>query len=119
MKHIALRVIILLIALAPLSYIEAQTDNEEQILFYQMEPFDDSLFIKVQEEVFIDPPDPKAEVIVDLRDQSNQTVSIKGTLYPLLALDPETRAKIITYPLKLILKRIFISAVFSHGFLKE
>jgi hypothetical protein len=104
MKHITLCVIIVIIALLPLMYIEAQAEDEEKILFYQMEPFDDSLFIKIQEEFFIDPPDPKSEIIVDLRDQNNQTVSIKGTLYPLLALTPETRAKIVTYPFKINLE---------------
>jgi hypothetical protein len=78
--------------------------EEEQILYYQMEPLDDSLFIKIQEEMFIDPPDPKAEIVVDLRDANNQTISIKGSLYPFLALKPETRAKIITYPFKLNLE---------------
>ena len=60
----------------------------EQILYFQMEPFDDSLFIKIQTEVFIDPPDPKAEIIADLRDANNQTLSIKGALYPFLAFTP-------------------------------
>ena len=73
-------------------------DEEEKILYYQMEPLDDSLFIKIQNEVFIDPPDPKAEIIVDLRDANNQTVSIKGTLYPFLAFAPETRAKDYNFP---------------------
>jgi len=50
MKHNILRVTILLLAVLPLFYIEAQTEDEEQILFYQMEPFDDSLFIKIQDE---------------------------------------------------------------------
>jgi hypothetical protein len=96
---------------------EAQTEDEEQIFFYQMEPFDDSLFIKIQEELFIDPPDPKSEIIVDLRDQSNQTVSIKGTLYPLLALAPETRAKIVTYPFKINLEEdIHYGSVFTKVF---
>ncbi|MCW8823364.1 MAG: hypothetical protein OQK63_04725, partial [Ignavibacteriaceae bacterium] len=40
--------------------------DEEPILYYQMEPLDDSLFIKIQEQLFIDPPDPKAEIVVDL-----------------------------------------------------
>jgi hypothetical protein len=69
-----------------------------------MEPLDDSLFIKIQQEVFIDPPDPKAEIIADLRDPNNQTVSIKGVLYPFLAFKPETRAKIIIYPFKIDLE---------------
>jgi len=117
MKHITLRVIIVIIAVLPLLYIEAQTEDEEKILFYQMEPFDDSLFIKIQEEFFIDPPDPKSEIIVDLRDQNNQTVSIKGTLYPLLALTPETRAKIVTYPFKINLEEnIHYGSVFTRVF---
>lgn len=89
--------------------------EEEQILFYQMEPLDDSLFIKIQEEIFIDPPDPKAEIIVDLRDPANQTVSIKGTLYPFLAFTPETRAKIITFPFKINLEEnIHFGSVFTR-----
>jgi hypothetical protein len=105
----------------------AQPEPGEKILYYQMEPFDDSLFIKIQKEVFIDPPDPKAEIIVDLRDPNNQTVSIKGTLYPFLAFTPETRAKIITYPYKInleeninfgsvflaVIEKIHINKIFS------
>ncbi len=79
-------------------------DEEEKIVYFQMEPLEDSLFIQIQNEVFIDPPDPKAEIIVDLRDPNDQTVSIKGSLYPFLALTPETRAKIITYPFKINLE---------------
>ena len=79
-------------------------EEEEPINYYQMEPLDDSLFIHIQEALFIDPPDPKAEIVVDVRDPNNQTISIKGALYPLLALDPELRAKIITYPFKLNLE---------------
>ena len=91
----------------------SQTETE-QINYYQMEPLDDSLFIKIQEELFIDPPDPKAEIIVDLREAENQTVSVKGTLYPLLALNPETRAKIVTYPFKLNLEeQINYGSVFT------
>jgi len=90
-------------------------DDEEPILFYQMEPLDDSLFIKIQEEVFIDPPDPKAEIIVDLRDAANQTISIKGTLYPFLAFTPETRAKITTFPFKINLQEaINLGSVFTR-----
>lgn len=81
----------------------AQEDTEP-ILYFQMEPLDDSLFIKIQEEMFIDPPDPKAEIVIDLRDANNQTISIKGVLYPFLALKSETRARIITYPFKLNLE---------------
>ncbi len=39
-----------------------------------MERLDDSLFIKIQEEMFIDPPSPKAEIFVDIRDANNQTI---------------------------------------------
>ncbi len=89
--------------------------EEEKILYYQMEPLDDSLFIHIQEEVFIDPPDPKAEIIVDLRDPNNQTISIKGSLYPFLALKPETRAGIMTYPFKLNLEEtINYGSVFTR-----
>ncbi len=80
-----------------------------------MEPFDDSLFIKIQKEVFINPPDPKAEIIVDLRNPSNQTVSIAGTLYPFLAFTPETRAKIETYPFKINLEQqINYTSIFTN-----
>lgn len=97
----------LLLLLTPIlfntNYLIAQ-EEEEPILYYQMEPLDDSLFILIQEEMFIDPPDPKAEIVVDLRNATDQTISIKGSLYPLLALKPETRARIITYPFKLNLE---------------
>ena len=79
-------------------------EDEEPVNYFQMEPLDDSLFIKIQEQLFIDPPDPKAEVVVDVRDANNQTISIKGALYPFLALKPELRAQIITYPFKLNLE---------------
>lgn len=89
--------------------------DEEPVLYYQMEPLDDSLFIQIQEEVFIDPPDPKAEIIADLRDPNNQTVQIKGTLYPFLAFTPETRAKIQTYPFKINLEEtIGYGSVFTR-----
>jgi hypothetical protein len=52
--------------------------DEEQVNYFQMEPLDDSLFIYIQIELFIEPPDPKAEIIADLRDPNNQTISIKG-----------------------------------------
>ena len=78
--------------------------DEAPVLYYQMEPLDDSLFIHIQEQLFIAPPDPKAEIIVDLRDPNNQTISIKGTLYPFLALKPETRALVQTYPFKINLE---------------
>ena len=84
-------------------YLFAQ-EEEEPILYYQMEPLDDSLFIQIQEQLFIDPPDPKAEIVVDLRQPTDQTISVKGSLYPLLAIKPETRARIITYPFKLNLE---------------
>jgi hypothetical protein len=101
----------------PFSGIIAQEEDEERIMFYQMEPFDDSLFIKIQEELFIDPPDPKAEILVDLRDPNNQTIWIKGVLYPILALTPETRAKIITYPFKINLEEnIHYGSVFTRVF---
>ena len=90
-------------------------DEEDVIRYYQMEPLDDSLFVHIQEQLFIDPPDPKAEIIVDLRNENDQTVSIKGALYPLLALSPETRARIITYPFKLNLEEdIHFGSVFTR-----
>jgi hypothetical protein len=79
-------------------------EEEEPVNYFQMEPLDDSLFIKIQEALFIEPPDPKAEIVVDVRDANNQTISIKGALYPFLALAPELRARIVTYPFKLSLE---------------
>jgi len=79
-------------------------DDEEPINYFQMEPLDDSLFIHIQEALFIEPPDPKAEIIADLRDANNQTISIKGSLYPFLALPPELRARVQTYPFKINLE---------------
>ncbi len=93
----------------------AQNNPQHKILYFQMEPFDDSLFVQIQKEVFIQPPDPKAEIIVDLRDPNNQTVSIKGVLYPFLAFTPATRAKIITYPFKIDLEQnINYGSVFTN-----
>ena len=66
-------VIVLTLILFSSNNLLAQELEGEQILYFQMEPFDDSLFIKIQTEVFIDPPDPKAEIIADLRDPNNQT----------------------------------------------
>ncbi len=93
----------LFLVLVNFDYLYAQ-EEEEPVLYYQMEPLDDSLFIHIQEALFIDPPDPKAEIVVDLRQTTDQTISVKGSLYPLLALKPETRARIITYPFKLNLE---------------
>jgi hypothetical protein len=95
----------------------SQLDDEERVDYFQMEPLDDSLFIKIQTEILIDPPDPKAEIIVDLRDPNNQTVSIKGTLYPFLAFTPETRARIATYPFKLNLEeQVNYTTIFTQVF---
>ena len=94
-------------------------EEEEQIRYYQMEPLDDSLFINIQTSIFIDPPDPKAEIVVDLREANNQTISIKSVLYPFLALPPELRARIITYPFKLNLEEdINYGSVFTRVFQK-
>ena len=95
-------------------YLLAQ-EEEEPILYYQMEPLEDSLFIHIQEQLFIDPPDPKAEIIVDLRQATDQTISVKGSLYPLLALKPDLRARIITYPFKLNLEEtIGYTSIFTR-----
>lgn len=110
-------IIVITFLLLPFSLIFSQTEGEEPVLYFQMEPFDDSLFVKIQEEFFIDPPDPKAEIIVDLRDANNQTISIKGVLYPLIALAPDTRAKIVTYPFKINLEEnIHYASVFTRVF---
>jgi len=90
-------------------------DDEEQILYFQLEPLDDSLFIQIQQQLFIDPPDPKAEIIADLRDPNNQTVSIKGALYPFLAISPELRARVSTFPFKINLEEdIHYGSVFTR-----
>ena len=90
-------------------------EEEEQINYFQMEPLDDSLFIFIQQALFIEPPDPKAEIIADLRDANNQTISIKGALYPFLALPPDIRARVITYPFKINLEEdIHYGSVFSR-----
>jgi len=112
MKYLPL-LIVMHLTLLSTSVLVAQ--EEEPIVYFQMEPLDDSLFIHIQEQLFIDPPDPKAEIIVDLRNENDQTISIKGSLYPLLALAAETRARIITYPFKLNLEEtIHFGSVFTR-----
>lgn len=106
-------ILISLLLLAASVNISAQ--DEEPILYFQMEPLDDSLFIHIQQALFIDPPDPKAEIIADLRDPNNSTISIKGTLYPFLALEPELRARVQTYPFKINLEeQINYGSVFTR-----
>lgn len=112
-KKFSFLIFIILIIIGNPAKVFAQ--EEEKISYFQMEPLDDSLFIHIQEELYIDPPDPKAEIIVDLRDVNNQTISVKGSLYPFLALKAETRAKIITYPFKLNLEEtINYTSVFTR-----
>jgi len=115
MKFIHLLIVfILIVASSEFTTLFAQED-EEQINYFQMEPLDDSLFIFIQEALFIDPPDPKAEIIADLRDANNQTISIKGALYPFLAIPPDLRARIITFPFKINLEEdIHYASVFSR-----
>jgi hypothetical protein len=111
-------VLLTLVLILGFNSIYAQ-EEEEQIRYYQMEPLDDSLFVNIQEVLFIDPPDPKAEIVVDLRDANNQTISIKSVLYPFLAVPPELRARIITYPFKLNLEEdINYGSVFTRVFQK-
>ena len=89
-------------------------DDDEPIFYFQMEPLDDSLFILIQENLFIDPPDPKAEIIVDLRDTKNRTIQVKSRLYPLLALKEEIRARVVTFPFKINLEdNITYTSVFT------
>ncbi len=108
------QLIVLLIPLFMIGLSYAQQE-EEPILYFQLEPLDDSLFIMIQQELFIDPPDPKAEIVADLRDPNNQTISIAGSLYPFLALKPELRARIITYPFKINLQEtIGFTSVFTR-----
>ena len=115
MKFIHLLIFSILIAISSsLTPLFAQ-DEEEQINYFQMEPLDDSLFIYIQQALFIDPPDPKAEIIADLRDANNQTISIKGALYPFLALSPELRARVQTYPFKINLEEeVHYGSVFTR-----
>ncbi len=111
-----LKLLLLLSALFAFFYISnTPAQEEEPIRYFQMEPLDDSLFIHIQTELFIDPPDPKAEIIADLRDPNNQTISIKGNLYPFLALKPDTRALVVTYPFKIDLEEsINYGSVFTR-----
>ena len=111
LRHTLLLLVFLLIP--GINSIIAQ--EEEPINYFQMEPLDDSLFIHIQQELLIDPPDPKAEIIADVRDPNNQTISIKGSLYPFLALSPEVRARIVTYPFKINLEEdIHYGSVFTR-----
>jgi len=114
MKLFHLAIFLLIITSFALTPLFAQ-DDEEQINYFQMEPLDDSLFIYIQQALFIEPPDPKAEIIADLRDANNQTISIKGALYPFLALPPDLRARVITFPFKINLEEdIHYGSVFSR-----
>jgi hypothetical protein len=113
MKYFKLFLIVLTFSVFAVGRLYAQ--QEEQVNYFQMEPLDDSLFIHIQQEVFIDPPDPKAEIIADLRDPNNQTLSIKGVIFPFLAFKPDTRAKIQVYPFKLNLgESINYGSVFTR-----
>ena len=115
MKFMHFYIIFILIGISSaLTPLFAQED-EEQINYFQMEPLDDSLFIFIQQALFIEPPDPKAEIIVDVRDANNQTISIKGALYPFLALPGDLRARVVTYPFKINLEEdIHYGSVFSR-----
>lgn len=105
--------LIVTISLSLVISMSAQNDDE-QVLYFQMEPLDDSLFVLIQENLFIDPPDPKAEIIVDLRDTKNRTLQVKSRLYPLLALTEEIRARVVTYPFKINLQdNIDYASVFT------
>lgn len=115
MKYKYIFSLLIILAVFPAYNIIQAQEEEEQVVYFQMEPLDDSLFIKIQQALFIDPPDPKAEIIADVRDPNNQTISIKGALYPFLALDPELRAKVITYPFKINLEEdVHYGSVFSR-----
>ena len=114
MKKQTLLLLLLLAVFPAYTNLFAQ-DDEEQILYFQLEPLDDSLFIQIQQQLFIDPPDPKAEIIADLRDPNNQTISIKGALYPFLAITPELRARVSTFPFKINLEEdIHYGSVFTR-----
>src|SRR3970040_2776164 len=114
MKKQTLLLLLILLAVFPL-YTNLFAQEEEPILYFQLEPLDDSLFIQIQQQLFIDPPDPKAEIIADLRDPNNQTISIKGVLYPFLAVTPELRARVSTFPFKINLEEdIHYGSVFTR-----
>jgi hypothetical protein len=115
MKKIFLLFFLFFVIVSP-AFISIYAQDEDEIIrYFQMEPLDDSLFIHIQEVLFIDPPDPKAEIIADLRDPNNQTISIKGVLYPFLAVPPELRARVITYPFKINLEEdIHYGSVFTR-----
>ncbi len=113
MKQFAIFITVLFMYLSAVN-LYAQSDDEP-ILYYQMEPLDDSLFIHIQENLYIDPPDPKAEIIVDIRDTKNRTIEVKGMLYPLIALPEETRARVVTFPFKIDLQdNITYTTVFTN-----
>ena len=115
MKKQTLLLLLLYLAVFPAYTNLFAQDDEEQILYFQLEPLDDSLFIQIQQQLFIDPPDPKAEIIADLRDPNNQTISIKGALYPFLAITPELRARVSTFPFKINLEEdIHYGSVFTR-----
>ena len=115
MKFIHLFIFLIFIGVSPVLISLFAQAEEEQINYFQMEPLDDSLFIYIQQALFIDPPDPKAEIIADLRDANNQTISIKGALYPFLALSPEIRARVQTYPFKINLEEeVHYGSVFTR-----
>lgn len=115
MKFVQSFTILILIFLTTIITPVLAQDEEEQINYFQMEPLDDSLFIYIQQALFIEPPDPKAEIIVDVRDANNQTISIKGALYPFLALPGDLRARVITYPFKINLEEdIHYGSVFTR-----
>jgi len=115
MKFLHLFIVFILIVISSAITPLFAQDEEEQINYFQMEPLDDSLFIFIQQALFIEPPDPKAEIIVDVRDANNQTISIKGALYPFLALPGDLRARVVTYPFKINLEEdIHYGSVFSR-----
>jgi hypothetical protein len=103
-KYGIITVLAVILAAASIPALAQEDFEDEVIRYYQMETMDDSLFIRIQEEVKIDPPNPKAEMVVDLRDPQNQTVTIQGMVFPFLAFSPETRARIMTFPFKLNLE---------------
>lgn len=115
MKYTYCTLLCIFILIITIPTVVTAQEEEDPIVYYQMEPLDDSLFIQIQEVLFIDPPDPKAEIIVDLRDPANQTISVRGALYPFLALPAELRARVITYPFKLNLEEtIHFGSVFTR-----
>ena len=54
MKICTVSIFIIIEIFTNIDSIFSQTENEDQVKYYQMEPLDDSLFIQIQEELSIE-----------------------------------------------------------------